>query len=261
MVSSAREPAVAGLFYPEKSQQLIQLIHSYYEKHETSNRADIKALLVPHAGFIYSGEIAASAYHKVLECKNYQRTLLLGPSHRIAFKGLAVTNQDVYRSPLGDLQVDMKCVTQLLDQGFVQLIPEAHFLEHSLEVQLPFIQTTPLAQLPIVPLVVGDASADDVNRVLEAMWQPGDLIIVSSDLSHYLTYQQAKEKDARTSGKICHLQYDLRGHEACGCRAINGLNRWAHDHNWQVECVDLKNSGDTAGDKNRVVGYGAYVFY
>jgi hypothetical protein len=220
-----------------------------------------KALIVPHAGYIYSGPIAASAYARLIPLSGtIRRVVLLGPTHRVAVRGLALPACDAFATPLGQVPVDHEA--EALLAGLPQVIrhPGTHAQEHSLEVQLPFLQEV-LGDFSLVPLAVGDASPEEVAQVLEALWGgPETLIVISSDLSHYHTWAAARDLDGATACRILALSL-LQDHEqACGATPVNGLLLAARHHGLVPRMLDLRNSGDTAGDRHRVVGYGAFAF-
>ena len=259
MPASVRPAAVAGMFYPADSEQLEGQIQACLEhaKHATGPN-QIQAIITPHAGLIYSGPTAAVAWSQAHKARpDVSRILLLGPSHRVGFTGIATSPAKAWRTPLGEINLDQERAQQLeRELPFVQLYELAQ--EHSLEVQVPFIQTLyPGAKL--LPLVVGNASAQQVAQVLNKFWQDQDtLIAISSDLSHFHDYQTAQQLDQATVDAICHYQVNRIGPEqACGCRAINGLLLLAQQGGHSIAPLELCNSGDTAGDKDRVVGYGA----
>ncbi len=259
-MSSIRPPAVAGMFYPSDPKELHQMVTGFLA--EAAAGPVPKALIAPHAGYIYSGPIAASAYKRIEAAKaQIQRVVLLGPSHRVPFLGLAVSSADTFRTPLGDIPLDTDAIISLLELPQVTTLNEAHSMEHSLEVHLPFLQET-LGDFVLVPLVVGDASADQVAEVLEQVWGgPETLIVISSDLSHYQPYEVAQRQDSATSHAIESLKEDqIKFDDACGRIPVSGLLRAARRHGLQGETIDLRNSGDTAGSRDQVVGYGAYVF-
>ena len=255
-----RQPAVAGSFYPANPQQLQQMLAHYL--HDANIEAPVpKAIIAPHAGYIYSGAIAASAYARLKNAHDViKRVVIIGPSHRVAFKGLAVSHADSFITPLGDIPVDTQAVQALVQLPFVNYIEQAHSHEHSLEVQLPFLQTM-LDDFSIIPIVAGDASPEEVSSVLELLWGGSEtLIVISSDLSHYHDYATAQQLDQVTSNAIENLHYEQLGFEsACGRVPVSGLLKLAKDNALIVKNIDLRNSGDTAGDKQRVVGYGAYI--
>jgi len=257
-----REPAVAGTFYPADPDQLKQMLMHYLNDASTAGKVP-KAIIAPHAGFIYSGPIAASVYARLKAAKEViNQVLLIGPSHRVGFQGLALSTAEQFSTPLGNIEVDTQSVKQLAEYPFISYLDQAHELEHSLEVHLPFLQTV-LKQFSLIPIVAGDAPADQVCQLLEQFWgKAGTLIVISSDLSHFHDYETAQKLDRETSEIIEKLQYEkLDSGSACGRVPIRGLLRLARKNNLQVKTIDLRNSGDTAGsgDKNRVVGYGAYV--
>ncbi len=221
-----------------------------------------KALIAPHAGYIYSGQTAGVAYAQLAPVADtVRRVVLMAPSHRIGFSGIAHSSAEFFRTPLGDIEVDLEGLTQIQNLPQVILLDEAFTHEHSLEVHLPFLQGT-LNDFKIVPLIVGDANPDSVAEVLDCLWGgPETLIVVSSDLSHYLNYASAKAIDAKTSSAIEKLQPDMiSSHQACGRAPIKGLLLLAKRNNLHVTTLDLRNSGDTAGPRDQVVGYGAYGF-
>ncbi len=255
-----RKPAVAGMFYPADKSELAQTIGALLKASAGTN-AQPKAIIAPHAGYIYSGPTAAAAYALLAKNSTIKRVVLLGPSHRVGFLGIATTSADFYETPLGKIKLDRKTLDDLAGFPFVKILNQAHTPEHSLEVHLPFLQTT-LGDFELVPLVVGDAEPRDVALVLNKVWGGAEtLIVVSSDLSHYHDYKTAKTLDDATRRHIENLDETLEGEEACGCRPVNGLLRLARDKNLTVKTLDVRNSGDTAGTKDQVVGYGAWAFY
>ncbi|MCU7812786.1 MAG: AmmeMemoRadiSam system protein B [Candidatus Thiodiazotropha sp. (ex Notomyrtea botanica)] len=261
MTASVREPAVAGLFYPAEAEVLRHMVEDFLSDAPTVGMLP-KAIIVPHAGYIYSGPVAASVYARLAaNNKLIRRVVLLGPSHRVAFKGLAAPDFSQFRTPLGNIPIDRGAIAQLDGMKQVIRLDEAHAEEHSLEVQLPFLQLL-LEDFELIPLVVGDASGEAVAEVLERLWGgPETLIVISSDLSHYHDYLTAKQMDQATSEAIASLHPEKLGYEdACGRTPVKGLLLQAKRLGLKAEIVDLRNSGDTAGDKNRVVGYGAYAF-
>ena len=258
-----REPAVAGLFYPSGHEQLTQTVDNLLRQKVSTDASPPKALIVPHAGYIYSGETAAIAFASLRPAAStIRRVVILGPSHYIPFRGLAVSGADLFMTPLGPLEVDTQAVERIADLPQVVLYDDAHEREHSLEVELPFLQRV-LDEFQVVPIAVGDARADEVAEVLEAIWGgPETLIVVSSDLSHYHDYDTARRLDRATSENILALgPAPVDDHLACGSRPINGLLEVARRKGLKAELLDLRNSGDGPGDRSRVVGYGAYGFH
>ena len=259
--SNVRPAAVAGLFYPEKSADLRSAVEAHLRGPRAPARTP-KALIVPHAGYIYSGPVAGKAYASVKpRGRSLRRVVLLGPSHRTWFRGLAIPSVEAFETPLGPVPLDRDALAELRKLPGVVVSDEPHALEHSLEVQLPFIQLlAPAAK--IVPIVAGQATPAEVDAVLDVLWGGDEtLIVASSDLSHYNSYATAQTCDAATVQAILDCREDLKGHQACGCVVINGLARAIRKRGLGPELLDLRNSGDTAGDKQRVVGYGAFGFY
>lgn len=261
---TTRHPAVAGSFYPsdrrELARELDRLFREASSTDPTSTRP--KALIAPHAGYIYSGPIAATAYNTLSQwAASIRRVVLLGPSHRVGFRGIATPGCDLFETPLGTIPIDLNAIAKISPLPGVAEMPTAHAYEHSLEVQLPFLQSV-LGNFQLVPLVVGDASAEEVADVLDALWGEDEtLIVISSDLSHYHPYNEARQLDQDTSDAIERFDNHLHGDQACGCRPINGLLTAAKRHQLHLTTLDLRNSGDTAGSKDQVVGYGAYVLH
>jgi len=259
-----REPAVAGLFYPDNPLQLQQDIDTLLHDADTpyAVQQPLLALVVPHAGYVYSGPVAATAY-KLLgrEKQRIRRVVLLGPSHRVALFGMAIPTVEKFRTPLGDVTLDCDALKKIAGLEGVATRDDAHALEHSLEVQLPFLQTV-LEDFTLVPVVVGQADAEQVRAVMETLWSPGDtLILVSSDLSHFLPYATAQAADRQTTRQIENCEPSLQGEQACGCYSLNGLLLLASQRGYRVVTLDQRNSGDTAGNKDQVVGYGSYAVY
>jgi MEMO1 family protein len=260
-----REPAVAGFFYPDEATDLRQEVLGLMAAaaRPSSAAPPPKALVVPHAGFRYSGPVAASAYAALGPAADrVRRVVLLGPSHRVPFRGIATTAADAYRSPLGLVPIDHEAMEAIADLPGVVRHDLAHRPEHSLEVQLPFLQLV-LKNFTLVPLVVGDADAEAVADVLDRLWGgPETLIVISSDLSHYHDYATAKAMDATTCEAIeSGDDTRLDPHHACGYQPLSGLLRAARRHGLAVQTLDLRNSGDTAGPRTEVVGYGAWALH
>jgi AmmeMemoRadiSam system protein B len=258
-----RPPAVAGSFYPGSPDALAAALREAFADAviPTTGSAIPKALIVPHAGYVYSGAIAASAYARILPARStIRRVVLLGPSHRVYVRGLAVPSVDAFRTPLGIVPIDASGRETALELPGVRVDDRAHALEHSLEVQLPFLQTV-LDDFALIPFSVGDATADEVAAVLEACWGGSEtLVVISTDLSHYHQYDDATRLDARTAAAIVACRPDaVDDHDACGAHPLRGLLQVVAEYGLSVEQLDLRNSGDTAGDHNRVVGYGAFA--
>jgi MEMO1 family protein len=258
----SRPPAVAGLFYSDERNELTAEVGAFLANVPISRVKLPKAIIVPHAGYIYSGPIAASAYALLNGARGrIKRVVVLGPAHRVAVRGLALPGAEAFLTPLGSVPLDLDALTSLRKLPQVVESRAAHAQEHSLEVQLPFLQAL-LDDFSLVPLVVGDADADQVAEVLELLWGGDEtLIVISSDLSHYLPYDTARRIDQETAQAIIALEDGIDYHQACGAMPINGLIEAVRRHDLQPALLDLRNSGDTAGDKSRVVGYGAFAFH
>jgi len=259
-VQSVRPAAVAGMFYPENPAELAAMLHGFLAEAQPPPLHP-KALIAPHAGYIYSGPIAANAYALLQSRRaSIKRVVLLGPVHRVWTPGLALPGVDVFETPLGSVVLDQDAIAAIDGLRQVQVHPAAHVQEHSLEVQLPFLQSV-LDDFTLVPLAVGGASPEAVAEVLEVLWGGTEtLIVVSSDLSHFLAYDQAQHVDRATVHEILVLNSHLTGEQACGCVCVNGLLLAARKRGLSPHLLDLRNSGDTAGDRNRVVGYAAIAF-
>lgn len=261
MIDTVRIPAVAGMFYPAGAYELHNMVKKFLEDVEIIGPIP-KAIIVPHAGYIYSGPVAASAYVRLIQARGLvNRVVLLGPSHRVPFKGLAASSMQSFATPLGDVLLDRSVIEEILTLPQVSVLDQAHMREHSLEVHLPFLQEV-FGHFKLVPFVVGEATPQEVGEVLEKLWGGQEtLIVISSDLSHYHDYDLARQIDTLTSKAIENLRFeDIHHEQACGRNPVNGLLYVARKRNMQVHTVDLRNSGDTAGSRDRVVGYGAYVF-
>jgi len=261
---STRPPAVAGTFYPAQVRVLasdLQALLAQAGSAAPASATPAKALIVPHAGYIYSGSTAARAYARLAAARHtVRRVILLGPVHRVPVRGLALPGVARFATPLGEIAIDQAAVAAISHLPQVVVSPAAHALEHSLEVQLPFLQTV-LDDFTLVPLAVGDASAAEVAQVLEILWGgPETLILVSSDLSHFLPYATAQRVDQDTVRRILALDGPLNHDQACGGTPINGLLLAAAHHRLHTELLGVCNSGDTAGDQRRVVGYASIAF-
>jgi len=261
-VTVIRPTAVAGAFYPDRPDVLARDVKSLIDGVGNVDASVPKAIIAPHAGYRYSGGVAARVYARLKPAAGtISRVVLLGPCHRVAVRGLAVPTVDAFASPLGDVPLDKRTIARLLEMPQVSAFDATHKDEHSLEVHLPFLQSV-LGDFELVPLVVGDASIEDVSEVLDAVWGgPETLIVISSDLSHFLDYDSARSIDARTCHAIETLNPEAIGRDqACGRIPVRGLLATAKRRGMQVETVDIRNSGDTAGPRDRVVGYGAWAF-
>lgn len=261
-MGSIRPAAVAGIFYPGSARELEEAVAHHLSQADADEGPVPKAVIAPHAGYVYSGAVAAKAYARLKPARDrIKRVVLLGPCHRVAVRGLAASSADAFATPLGNVPVDKEALARIRHLPQVKIFDATHAQEHSLEVHLPFLQRI-LDDFTVVPLVVGDASAEEVAQVLEVLWGgPETVILVSSDLSHYHPYAEAREMDAATCRAIESLDPQVIGDEqACGRIPMRGLLTLARRKEMRVSTVDLRNSGDTAGSKDRVVGYGSWVF-
>ena len=260
VMQNIRPAAVSGLFYPDNKSVLEHDVRAMLSIAHSSEIIP-KALIVPHAGYVYSGAIAASAYATLKNiASRIRRVVLLGPTHRVSVRGLALPGVDAFVTPLGTVQVDSEAAEIIAHLPQVAVSQQAHAQEHSLEVQLPFLQTV-LTDFKLLPLAVGMASAEEVAEVLELLWGGEEtLSVVSSDLSHYLPYDLAKRVDGTTVQNVLNLTQGILHEQACGATPINGLILAARQHQLTPHLLDLRNSGDTAGLRDGVVGYVSFAF-
>jgi len=260
--ANVRLPAVAGSFYSGNAAELRRDVEHYLDgaKPPVSGTSWPKALIAPHAGYVYSGPIAATAYVTLENAREtVRRVVLLGPSHRVGFRGLAVPSVAAFQTPLGDINLDRAAIAEISDLSGVIELDQAHAQEHSLEVHLPFLQVM-LDDFELVPVVVGDAAPQAVADVLAALWGgPETLIVISTDLSHYHDYETARTMDMATARAIegGHID-EVTTDGACGGRPIRGLLKLAERQALEIKLLDLRNSGDTAGSRDRVVGYASF---
>lgn len=256
-----RPPEVAGRFYPGGHNTCAEMVERCLAAARPSAGINAKVLVAPHAGWAFSGEIAGTAYAPLrARAAVIRRVVLLGPAHRVGFKGIAVTSADAWATPLGTVPVDWEALRRVLTLPGVAIHDDAFAEEHSLEVHVPFLQRL-FESFEIIPLLVGDAPADLVSRAIEAVWGgPETLIVVSSDLSHFHDYDTARRLDADTAGWVELLRPDkIDGQGACGHRALAGVLDQARRRDLRVTALDVRNSGDTHGSRDRVVGYGAFA--
>ncbi len=251
-----RKAAVAGYFYPKKSEELLKMVSNYIENSDDKKiNGDVKGFIMPHAGYMYSGRVAAVGY-KMLRKASKKRIILIGPSHFLPFIGASVSNHEYWETPLGKVKVEK------IKSDFFIDFPEAHTSEHSLEVQLPFLQAT-LKDFSIIPIVIGDVNVKKMADALIPLIDDDTVIIASSDLSHYHHYNDAKSLDDIANKFIPKLDLKTveKKVEACGRSGILVLMYIAKKLKWKAKKIYYCNSGDVTGDKSQVVGYGCYVFY
>jgi len=263
-MAAVRPAAVAGTFYPGNARALADEVDALLGGAGAlaPRVAFPKALIVPHAGYLYSGAVAAGAYDALRPARGVvRRVVLLGPVHRVAVRGLATTSDEAFATPLGSIPVDREALASLKDLPQVMTSDAAHALEHSLEVQLPFLQKT-LGTFSLVPFAVGMASVAEVAQVIERLWGgPETLIVISTDLSHYHAYDEARRIDGRTISRISGFATDLDHEEACGATPLNGFLSLAKGKNLSLKLLAACNSGDSAGGRDRVVGYSSFGLY
>jgi AmmeMemoRadiSam system protein B len=260
---NVRPPAVAGMFYPADPATLRREVTGHLDAATPRGpgSARVKAVIAPHAGYVYSGPTAGFAFSQLAaDAAVIRRIVLLGPAHRVALGGIGLPGCDGFATPLGEVPVAEEAARRIAGLPRVSTSPTAHEAEHSLEVELPFLQQQ-LDEFELLPLVVGDARGEEVAAVLEAVWGgPETRIVISSDLSHYLPYERARAVDSETARAIVALEAPLERGRACGALPIDGLLVTARRRGLTARLLDLRNSGDTAGDRHRVVGYGAFDF-
>ena len=267
-----RLPAVASMFYPGDFKELRYEVRSYLNRSILNKNAltqnnkdiyDVKALIVPHAGYIYSGEIAASAYRLLLQnSKKYNRVLILGPAHHVWISGAAFPSTEIFETPLGKIKLDKVLMKKIMKKlPWISVNEEAHFQEHCIEVQLPFLQEV-LDDFELIPMVVGESNPAQIAEVIDQFIEDEQtLIVISTDLSHFNDYETATTNDLRTANAIEHLELEnLYSEDACGVYPLRGFLSVAKKKEWDVYRLGLCNSGDTSGDRQRVVGYGAWAF-
>jgi len=260
MNSRNRPPAVAGTFYPDNPKTLRNDVLQFISDAKTIHGQRPKFLIVPHAGYIYSGSTAAYAYRYIKSyAEGISRVVLMGPAHRVALSGLAIPSMSQFSSPLGNIDLDKQNLEKLEALNFVSIDDTAHAVEHSLEVQLPFLQSV-LIDFALTPVVVGACSPKELAIVINTLWGGDEtLFICSTDLSHYHAYSDAKRIDAITCDKIKNRQNNISGEQACGCYPLNGVLQVAQERHLEVKQLYYCNSGDTAGAQDAVVGYGAFI--
>ena len=260
---TSRPSSAAGLYYPKDPDGLRRALRTLLSATTAAVARPPKALIVPHAGYAWSGAVAASAYHTLdsLAARPIRHVVLLGPSHRVPMRGLAMPSCECFSTPIGDVPVRDEARQRLRELGLAGIDDAPHRLEHSLEVQLPFLQAV-LEDFDLLPIAVGSAPAEQVARALEAVWGGAEtLVVVSTDLSHHHTHLEAQVLDEQTSRLIVARRSDISDAQACGAGGLNGLMEAARRKGLRVELLDRKTSGDAAGDDSRVVGYGSFALY
>lgn len=261
-MSEARPPAVAGTFYPAEGPALRRVVRELLVSTDAPPEGSWpKAVIAPHAGYVYSGPVAASAYQRLRAARGaVERVVLLGPAHFVPVRGIAASGYDAWRTPLGDVRIDVEARAAALALEDVVVDDLAHAPEHSLEVHLPFLMEV-LGDFSLVPFAVGDTAPEDVARLLDLLWGgPETVVVVSSDLSHYHDLDTARRLDRATADAIERLVPErVTPDAACGAFPVRGLLTAAREHRCHITTVDLRTSGDTAGPHDRVVGYGAFV--
>ncbi|MFT8394746.1 AmmeMemoRadiSam system protein B [Propionibacterium sp.] len=260
---TSRPPAVAGSFYPARPRALEKALTSAFEAADPPpaelDPSQVKALIVPHAGYVYSGSTAASGY-ALLRDRTIEMIVLLGPTHRVGIRGMALPGCDLFETPLGEVTVDAELAKAAAAVPMVVTRPDVHEYEHSLEVQLPFLQTV-CPQASVLPVAVGSATPAEVGALLNALWGgPETIVIISSDMSHFHRYEEARRIDAGTIDQILAFDDSVQPEQACGCHPMDGLLHVAAAHELHPALLAARNSGDTAGDRARVVGYASFAF-
>lgn len=257
-----REEAVAGTFYDAGAVRLRQHIDELFAGLPAVSTSPPRGLIAPHAGYIYSGQTAAAAYRSLESVQGgVERVALLGPAHRVYLEGMAVPSVDAFATPLGQIPLDRRAIDRIAGLPGIVVSDEAHRQEHSLEVQLPFLQSV-LDDFLLVPVVVGHCPPPLVAAVIDALWSmPGTLLVASTDLSHFHSYADANRLDSLTCERILARDSTLKGEDACGAAVLNGLMCSKTMQGLELTLLDRCNSGDTAGTRDRVVGYGAFIIH
>lgn len=263
-MGSVRPAAVAGMFYPGETAALTAMVDGLLAEARDGVGEEARpptALIAPHAGYVYSGPTAALAYIRLTPWhEEIRRVVVAGPAHRVPVRGLALSSAAAFATPLGEVPVDREANALLADGGGARVDDLAHAEEHSVEVHLPFLQRVLAPGWTFVPVVAGAATPGQVADALEPLWgAPGTLVVLSSDLSHYLHIDRARRIDAVTAEAIGRRAWEeISGEQACGAVPVRGALELARRHGQQVRLLDLRTSGDTAGDPYRVVGYGSF---
>ena len=257
-----RHPAVAGMFYPNDPTQLRNMVRQFLNQAAPARPAPC-AMVVPHAGYIYSGHTAACAYRTLSRAEESApiRVFVLSPSHRVHLEGLSVGPYQAYATPLGEVAVEGEVVQRLAMLPDVSQDPAPHHHEHALEVHLPFLQET-IGHFKLVPIIFGEISGGHLADIVAKFWRPGDLIVASTDLSHFHPYDEARRRDAQCHDAVLTIDPKAMSKtQACGNTGVCALLELARRFKWHAVMADYRTSGDTAGDKSKVVGYASYLFY
>jgi hypothetical protein len=263
-VTSVRIPAVAGSFYPADPEELAATVDRMVQAaHVTARTEHLGAMIVPHAGYVYSGEVAASAYRRLFDQGRTVKTaVVLGPNHTVPLDTIALSGLDTWRTPLGEIPVDVELRTELVAAGAAVIDDGPHAREHAIEVQLPFLQRVLADGWQLLPAVVGHVASGEGGAFLDRCWGRDDLVVISSDLSHYLPYEQARRRDRATiEAIVAGDPAAIRSDQACGALPVRSLLAAAATASMSPEVLDVRNSGDTAGSRDRVVGYAAVAYH
>lgn len=257
-----RPASAAGLYYPKDADALHRALEALLARPRPDVARAPKALVVPHSGYSFSGEVAAAAYRTLRPCADAIRhVVLVGPSHRVPMRGLAMPTCQYYSTPFGRVPVGDSARQRLRELGLAGIADAPHALEHSLEVQVPFLQEL-LRDFDLLPIAVGSAPPEQVARTLEAVWGgPETLVIVTSDLSHHHTHAEALLLDGQTAASILARRSDLSDAQACGAGGVNGLMEIARRKSLDVALLERGTSGDMAGERSRVVGFASFVLH
>lgn len=262
-MKNVKLPNVAGTFYPSDKVELTSMIETYLEQGQPWDKTKTpRALIAPHAGYVYSGQVAGSVYKTLEKIKDkIDKVAVLSPSHFFGLGRIAITDATHFQTPLGEVPVCTKTLEQLKNFPQIEEIPKAFEKEHALEVHLPFLQKV-LGSFDLIPLIVGQVGPKDVYEVIDFFDKENIFIVISSDLSHFHDYESATEKDHHTQKTLENMDYENLAHDdACGYYPLRGLLKWAKERELSLETVEMRNSGDVSGDKSRVVGYGSYIVY
>ena len=258
-----KQADVAGMFYPGEEASLRQMVDGFIQK-ALSFDLRPRAIIAPHAGYIYSGSIAGTAYKTIAAVRDQiENVIIMSPAHRFYLRGIALHMADAFATPLGNIPVNIGIVKKIKQFSSVQWEERSFIQEHGLETHLPFIQRAFKPGIKIVPMIVGECQESEVAEILESVWEdPRNFVIISSDLSHFHSYADAKKLDRNTVDLIQNLDSQSLDTEfACGHYPICGLLNLARNRKLKIKALDIRSSGDTAGSKESVVGYGSFAVY